>query len=225
MSNDNNNMKLIENFMICTYKVIYDDNKLDEIINELKEKYYELKKESIYSLYDIQTITNIYNQNHHEAIELLYIVEEPYNIESEYSRVCMENKYNIVYKKYSILQYLINKKNSSILFDLYDYVNSIYTVHSNISEYFSDKPYIGPEQLNMLLSSITGVSTFVYDSYISKEEKDKYINEILGCIKLELIESKEITDKREFDIASDNTVKYKLITEDYGKVDNKVKVK
>ena len=29
-----NNMKLIENFMICTYNVIYDDNKIGEIINE-----------------------------------------------------------------------------------------------------------------------------------------------------------------------------------------------
>lgn len=222
---DDNNIKLIENFKICTYKVVYDDNKLDEIISELKEKYFELKSEIIYSFHGIETIPNIFNQNLSEAIDLLHVEEDLYNIESEYSVGLYGKKYNIAYKKYSLLYYLVNKKSSSIIFDLYDYVNSIYTVHSNISEYFSDKPYIGPEQLNMLLSSITGVSTFVYDSYISKEEKDKYINEILGCIKLELIESKEITDKREFDIASDNTVKYKLITEDYGKVDNKVKVK
>ena len=47
MSSNNNNIKLIENFMICTYKVIYDDNKLGEIINELKEKYKYVNLKSI----------------------------------------------------------------------------------------------------------------------------------------------------------------------------------
>ena len=58
----------------------------------------------------------------------------------------------------------MNKSNGSLIFDLYDYINSIYTVHSNISGYFSDKPYIGPEELNMLLSSMNGDNMLVFDS-------------------------------------------------------------
>ncbi len=218
-------MKLIENEMICIYKVIYNDNKLEEITNELKAKYYEVKKESISSPYDIQTVTNIFNQYHNEAKEFLCVEKSLYNIESEYSRGIYGKAYNIVYKKYSLLQYLINKKSSSLIFDLYDYVNSIYTSNSNISGYFRDKPYIGPEELQMLLSSMNGDNIFMYDSYISKEEKDKYINMILECIRLELVDLKEIADKNEFELASENTVKYKLIIDNYNKVDNDFKVK
>lgn len=222
---DDNNIKLIENFKICTYKVVYDDNKLDEIISELKEKYFELKSEIIYSFHGIETIPNIFNQNLSEAIELLHVEEDLYNIGSEYSVGLYGKKYNIAYKKYSLLYYLVNKKSSSIIFDLYDYINSIYKVYSNISGYFSDKPYIGPEELDIILSSITGHGKFVYDRYINIEEKDKYISDILSCIRLELIDSKEITDMKEFDIVSENTIKYKLITKDYGKNGDKVKVK
>ena len=111
---DDNNIKLIENFKICTYKVVYDDNKLDEIISELKEKYFELKSEIIYSFHGIETIPNIFNQNLSEAIDLLHVEEDLYNIESEYSVGLYGKKYNIAYKKYSLLYYLVNKKSSSI---------------------------------------------------------------------------------------------------------------
>ena len=60
--------------------------------------------------------------------------------------------------------------------------------------------------------------------YISKEEKDKYINEILSCTRLELIESEKIADKSIL-LEIENTTKYKLMMEDYKKRDIKVKVK
>lgn len=219
-----NIIKLIIKGMINTYRIHFDENRLKEILKDLNEKHFEIEKEIAYSLMGRDAIISNFIEKNYKTKDLLYVVKDEYSFKSEYEQGVYGEKYLVVYKKYSLLYYLASNKNSNIIRYLYCYIFNK-SLDPEIYTYYDETMHITHKHLKAIIASMDDCDDFIYDDYISKEEKENYINDILNCINLELIDSKEIKNYNdELDKISKDTSKYiNLLNHKFVKNDNKVK--